>query len=150
MTEGTAPPTRRISLVTTGSRYQSRVTASGGAQLCADEPLALGGDGEGFLPFELLSAALASCTAATLLMYARRQGWPLFAVEMDVGYQRADEREGPGEAPTRDLMTRAITLVGTCDAAQRERLAAIARRCPVAKVLAGASIDVVDHVTQRA
>lgn len=150
MAQSTTTVARRITLTTTGTRYQSEITGSGGTRLCADEPVALGGDGTGFLPFELLSAALASCTAATLLMYARRQGWPLRHVEMAVDYVRAEERDGDSASPARDLMNRTITLIGSCDSAQCERLAAVARRCPVAKVLAGASIDVADTVTQRA
>ena len=51
--------------------------ALGRHELVADEPVAVGGSDAGPAPFDLLSAALASCTTMTLQLYARRKGWPL-------------------------------------------------------------------------
>ncbi|MBI4693974.1 MAG: OsmC family protein [Gammaproteobacteria bacterium] len=136
---------RQIHLRTEGPAYQSVITNATGQELRADEPSALGGEDAGFLPFELLSAALASCTAATLMMFARRHGWELAEVVMDVRYVRTGEREGNAHHG-RDLMARDIVLKGNISDEEMERLTAVAKRCPVAKVLEGASIEIFDQV----
>ncbi len=56
----------------------------------ADEPLDAGGDDTAPSPQELLAASLASCTAITMEMYARRKGWDLGATEVECEYQPAE------------------------------------------------------------
>ncbi|MDQ0466770.1 putative redox protein [Caulobacter ginsengisoli] len=101
---------------------------TGRHSLISDEPAALGGEDAGPSPFQLLLASLGSCTAITLRMYAERKGWPLEAVDIDLHY-RAE-----GEARS---ITRALTLQGDLDEAQRARLADIAERTPVTLALKG-------------
>ena len=52
--------------------------------ITSDEPKDHGGEDSGPSPQELLAASLASCTAITMEMYARRKGWNIsgLAVEM--------------------------------------------------------------------
>ena len=52
----------------------------------ADEPTEHGGDDEGPSPQELLAASLASCTAVTMEMYAKRKGWDIGPVEVQCEY----------------------------------------------------------------
>jgi putative redox protein len=59
-------------------------------QLTVDEPVDKGGDDSGPSPQELLAASLASCTAITMEMYAKRKGWDVGDVEVTCDYSPAD------------------------------------------------------------
>src|SRR6266542_2689673 len=62
---------------------------AGRHHLTADEPKEAGGADQGPNPYELLLAALGACTSMTLHIYAKRQGWPLEAVEVELEQERA-------------------------------------------------------------
>jgi len=95
-------------------------------RLAADEPADEGGADAGPTPPEILCAASCACTSITLRMYARRKGWPLRALHVDVGLVQG-EREA--------TMTRLVSVEGELDAEQRARLADIAERTPVTLTL---------------
>jgi putative redox protein len=105
------------------------VEIEGGHTVLVDEPVAAGGANAGLSPTRLLAAALASCIAITIEMYAGRKGWDVGAVETEV------EVEYDGFVPTSFAAT--IRLRDRIDEEQRERLLAVARKCPVQKVLSG-------------
>lgn len=110
----------------------------------ADEPASLGGKNTGPDPYEQLLAALGSCTAMTLRMYARRKGLALDDVSVIVRHEREhlSDCEGCEETPKRlDVLTRSIKLSGDLDEATRQRLVQIADLCPVHKTLEG-DIDI--------
>jgi putative redox protein len=111
-----------------GSGKLGQDIAIGTHTLRADEPAEKGGDDNGPEPHELLAAALASCTAMTLKVYAERKAWPLRDVHVKVSGAPADG----GYA-----MTREVTLTGELDIEQRKRLIEIAEKCPVHKTLTG-------------
>jgi len=92
---------------------------------------------------ELLAAALATCTVATLRMYANRKQWPLKNIEVDTIYHRAGEDDLPMNGP--DRITRAITTNNSLTGEQLNRLGEIAQRCPVARALAGANVTIKDQ-----
>ena len=89
-----------------------------------DEPEALGGTNTGPSPFELLAGAVAGCVAVTMRMYARRKGWELGELGVDVELDRDCLRA--------DVTVR---LPDGLEPEQVERLERIAKACPVAKVL---------------
>jgi putative redox protein len=99
-------------------------------EVVADEPRANGGDDSGPSPQELLAASLASCTAITMEMYARRKGWDVGDVEVDVTYEPSQRG-----SPTRFAME--VRLPKELPEDQRERLMQIAAKCPVHRTLEG-------------
>jgi putative redox protein len=96
----------------------------------ADEPEENGGDDTGPSPQELLAASLASCTAVTIEMYAKRKGWDIGDVTVDVDYEPAQRG-----SPTKFRMVLALPKELPED--QRERLMQIAAKCPVHRTLEG-------------
>lgn len=119
---------------------------AGAHRLVADEPAAVGGTDAGPDPYALLLASLGTCTSMTLLLYARRKGWPLEGVEVTLDHARVHADDCAGcEDPQGfvDQVTRRIRLTGPLDAAQVQRLGEIARKCPVHKTLS-AGVRIVD------
>jgi putative redox protein len=101
-----------------------------GHKLVADEPKDEGGDDSGPSPQELLAASLASCTAITMEMYAKRKGWDMGDVAVHVEYEPAQRG-----SPTRFRMR--VELPKELPEDQRERLMQIGAKCPVHRVLEG-------------
>jgi putative redox protein len=102
-------------------------------RLITDEPERVGGDGSAPAPHELLPAALASCVATTLVMYARTKGWELGEVSVAVDYEN---RSTP---PHFDV---AIQLGGNLTDEQLVRLEKVAATCPVRRAIeAGIEFD---------
>ena len=99
-------------------------------EIHADEPEQNGGDDVGPSPQELLAASLASCTAITMEMYAKRKGWDIGDLSVDVDYEPAQRG-----SPTK--FTMAVSLPKELPEDQRERLMQIAAKCPVHRTLEG-------------
>jgi putative redox protein len=99
-------------------------------RLTADEPESSGGDDMGPNPQELLAASLASCTAITVEMYAKRKGWNVDGLEVDVDYTPAER----GSATTFKMVMR---MPAHLSEDQVERLQVIANKCPVHRTLEG-------------
>jgi putative redox protein len=108
----------------------------------ADEPLAYGGTNRGMSPYGFVSAGLGACTSMTLRMYARRKGWPLEEISVDVSHDKVHAQDALPSGPAKiDQFIRKIRLCGPLDAAQRARLLEIADKCPVHRTLeAGAKV----------
>lgn len=98
--------------------------------LTADEPKDQGGDDDGPSPQELLAASLASCTAITIEMYAKRKGWNVDGLAVEVDYQPAE----------RGCVTRfelIMKMPAHLSDEQVRKLQVIAAKCPVHRTLEG-------------
>ena len=110
--------------------------------LLADEPADVGGTDRGPSPYGLLAAALGACTTMTLRMYARRKGWPITQISVDVDHDKVHADDAATEGRKLDRFRRTIRLEGALDDDQRARLLAIADKCPVHRTLeAGARVE---------
>jgi len=102
----------------------------------ADEPEAYGGGNKGMSPYGFVSAGLGACTSMTIRMYARRKGWPLDHVRVDVSHEKVHAQDAGGNSGERiDGFRREITLEGDLTADQRQKLLEIADKCPVHRTL---------------
>jgi putative redox protein len=99
-------------------------------QLTVDEPADKGGDDTGPSPQELLAASLASCTAITMGMYAKRKGWDVGDVEVACDYTPAERG-----CPTRFNLV--MRFPDSMSDEMVERLRVIAAKCPVHRTLEG-------------
>jgi putative redox protein len=117
--------------------FRTQIIA-GAHQLIADEPKEVGGSDEGPSPYQLLLAALGSCTAMTLKLYIERKQLPITDVEVLLSFDRIhiddcescvkEERENNQEV---QHISRLIYVTGDVTEEQKERLLYIAGRCPV-------------------
>jgi putative redox protein len=99
-------------------------------RLVADEKREDGGDDDGPCPQELLAASLASCTAITMEMYAKRKGWNIKGLAVECDYS----------PPSRGCPTHfelVLRLPSHLSEEQVEKLQVIAAKCPVHRTLEG-------------
>src|SRR6266508_3276173 len=114
-------------------KLRHRVDINGRHAIVTDEPLRLGGTDEGPAPHELLPAALASCIATTMTMYAERHDWDIGDAFVDVDYDS-------GSDPRRFEIE--VHLPAGLSEEQVRRLERIAESCPLRRSLeAGFSFE---------
>ena len=107
----------------------------------ADEPRSYGGDDTGPTPYDLLLAALGTCTAMTMKMYANQKGWPFGGTRIHLRHER-DHAEDCSHAledgSKVQALSREIALLGNeLTDEQRAKIIAIADKCPVHRTLEG-------------
>lgn len=119
------------------SKYAQVVRVADRHALLADEPIGIGDD-TGPAPYDLLLAALGTCTSMTVRMYADRKGWPLEDVAVRLSHSKVHADDCAAcETDTGkvDVIERELVLDGPLDDEQRARLLEIADRCPVHRSL---------------
>ena len=98
--------------------------------ITADEPKDHGGGDAGPSPQELLAASLASCTAITIEMYAKRKGWDVAGLTVDCEYSPAER----GSVTRFNLVMKMPAHLAD---EQVSKLQTIAAKCPVHRTLEG-------------
>jgi putative redox protein len=113
---------------------------AGKHHLVADEPTSVGGTDQGPTPYDLLAAALATCTTMTLKMYASFKKLGLRSTTVRVSHDKihaedcADCESTTGKI---DEFRRELSFDGELSEKEIARLLEIADRCPVHKTLHG-------------
>lgn len=118
---------------------RQEVVIDGQHRLITDQPERLGGDCSGPSPHELFAAALAACVTVTLVQYGRTKGWRLGDVRVAVEY---DHHSTPRRFDV------AVELGGELTDAQLERLARVARACPLHRSIE-AGIEFAETISRR-
>ncbi len=119
--------------------FRTEIVA-GGHALVADEPTSVGGTNEGPSPYDLLAAALASCTTMTLKMYASHKGLDLESATVRVQHGKIHARDCEDcetETGKVDEFLRELSFEGNLTDDQVGRLVEIADKCPVHRTLHG-------------
>ena len=125
--------------VTSIMKLQNEVSYGDGQTLIIDEPKSVGGDGAGPDPYTLLLSALGGCISMTVMLYARRKGWPVERVTVRLRQQRVHAKDCLECERSKEgfvhRIERSVTIEGDLSDEQRARLQEIAHKCPVHKTL---------------
>ncbi len=124
--------------------YTTEVQA-GKHTFLADEPADVGGNDMGPTPYQLLNAALGTCTAMTLKMYADRKKWPLERVTVHLSHSKKhleDSSHPESKNSKIEEFNRILEIEGELDEDQRNRLLEIADKCPVHRTLTERDVHV--------
>jgi putative redox protein len=100
-----------------------------------DAPQEFGGGDTAANPHELLLGALGSCTAVTMEMYAKRKGWDLQEVKVELTHEDIADPEQAGRKIAK--ITRTIAVAGNLSQEEVDGLKAVAEKCPVHKIING-------------
>ncbi len=126
-------------VVTSLANLQNEVRHGTDHTFITDEPLEGGGEDAGPDPYTLLLAALGSCIAMTVRLYARRKEWPLERVTVRLRQKRIHAQDCAEcvNAPEGYVhrIERSVTFEGNLSEEQHARLQEIAHKCPVHKTL---------------
>ena len=113
-------------------------------ELFTDLPKSLGGDDTAPSPHDYFDAALASCKALTLKLYAQRKGIPLTGVTVEVTRDDSEEQKGKYHLNVK------LTLKGVLTDQQRDELHRIADRCPIHKLMTTAEVSIETKLSEGA
>ena len=113
-------------------------------ELFTDLPKSLGGDDSAPSPHDYFDAALASCKALTVRLYAQKKDIPLTGVTVEVTHDATEEQKGNYKLSVK------LTLKGVLTDAQRDELHRVANKCPVHKLMTTADISIETTLSEGA
>jgi putative redox protein len=105
-------------------------------QLVADASVDEGSSDAGPNPHDLYDAALGACKALTVLWYARKKGMAVSDVQTVV------ERDGSAERAGTYRLTTRLQVQGDITDAQLLELEAVAKKCPVHKLMTAVTTEI--------
>ena len=110
----------------------------GSHQLMTDEPVSYGGMDSGPSPYDLILAALGSCTSMTIGLYARKRSWPVDKITVSLWHSKIHAKDCD-DCETKegriDRIEMEIHLDGSLTDEQRAKLMEVAEKCPVHQTL---------------
>ena len=109
-----------------------------GHELVADFSVEEGGKNEGPGPHDLFDASLCACKSLTATWYAKKFGFPLEGVDVEVARDNSQERHGQYK------LTVKSTFHGPLSDEQREKLHAAVVNCPIARLMTQVKITIED------
>ena len=107
-----------------------------GHDLTADEDASSLGDAAYPTPHDFYDAALGACKALTVLWYARKKGIPVDDVQTVV------ERDGSGERAGMYKLAARMKISGALTDDQLAELLAVAKKCPVHKLMTAVTTEI--------
>ena len=113
-------------------------------ELFTDLPKSLGGDDSAPSPHDYFDAALASCKALTVKLYAQKKDIPLTGVTVEVTHDSSEEQKGKYKLSVK------LTLKGVLTDEQRDELHRVADRCPVHKLMTTAEVTIETQLSEGA
>ncbi|MBF6027120.1 OsmC family protein [Pseudomonas sp. P115] len=113
-------------------------------ELFTDLPKSLGGDDSAPSPHDYFDAALASCKALTVKLYAQKKNIPLTGVTVEVTHDSTEEQKGKYKLAVK------LTLKGVLTDEQRDELHRVADRCPVHKLMTTADVTIETKLSEGA
>ena len=131
-------------VINNGNQYTSDVSINQ-HDLLVDEPIEKSGEDLGPAPGDYLCAALASCKAITLRMYAQRKGWTIDEIKVKVDLVKNSQSE-----PVSNTFICELSFDGNLDEEQIKRLEVIASSCPLHKLLSRPNEIITTLVQERA
>lgn len=130
----------------------STTLTAGNHELFADEPTSVnGGKDKGPDPYDYLLMSLGSCSLMTVKMYARRKGWELDDIYMELRHnKRHDEDcENCEEEESRiDVIEKEVVVEGDLTDEQLDKILDISKKCPVHRTLLG-DIKIESSITRK-
>lgn len=114
----------------------------GSHTLATDNSVEDGGEGSAPSPHDLYDAALGACKALTVLWYAKRMGMPVEGIEVRVDRDNSQERTGTYR------LNAQLRLGGTLTAVQRQKLLAVASKCPVHKLMTEVKTEITTSLAE--
>ena len=110
----------------------------GSYNLATDEPVSYGGTDSGPSPYDLILAALGSCTSMTIGLYARKRSWPVEKISVSLWHSKIHAQDCD-DCETKegriDRIEMEIHLDGSLTDEQRATLMEVAGKCPIHQTL---------------